>query len=145
VRVTPAALALSLALWACGPVPGGSLSGKVEPTPPSWSGALPSGRRICELETRPAKPYSIQVECFVYQERLWVQSHRWALASWWPVESWAAVLIENPDLRVRLGDELYELRAVRVTDEAEREPVLRFRGYDPVPPGIVVFRLEPRV
>ena len=31
-----------------------------------------------------------------------------------------------------------------MTDPAEREGVLRFRGYQPVPEGIVVFRFEPR-
>ena len=143
-RTVSRALAVVLLATACGPVPGGSLSGRATPAPPSWQAELPSGRRICEVETRPEKPYSIQVECFVFEDQLHVQSHRWALASWWPVQSWAAVLIANPDVRVRLGDELFDLRAVRVDDEAQREAVLRFRGYDPVPPGIVVFRLERR-
>ena len=58
--------------------------------------------------------------------------------------SWAAVWIENPDVTVRLGDDLFKVTAVRVSDAAEREPVLRFRGYDPVPEGIVLFRFEPR-
>ncbi|HTO68939.1 MAG TPA: hypothetical protein VMR31_03685 [Myxococcota bacterium] len=137
-------LALVLLFSACGPVPGGSLSGHTAPVPASWAAELPDGRRICEIEARPEKPYSIQVECFVFESRLHVQSHRWALASWWPVESWAAVLIAHPDVKVRLGDELFDVRAVRVDDEAQRAAVLRFRGYDPVPPGIVVFRFEPR-
>lgn len=130
-------------LVACGPVPGGSLSGQVTPVPGTWTESLPDGRRICEIEARPAKPHSVQLECFLYQEHLFVQSHRWALASWWPVESWAAIWIENPDVRVRLGDRLYELRAVHVTDSGERDGVLHFRGYDPIPAGIQVFRFEP--
>ena len=36
------------------------------------------------------------------------------------------------------------MTAVRVADAAQREPVLRFRGYDPVPEGIVLFRFEAR-
>ncbi|MFI5317781.1 MAG: hypothetical protein ACHQ6T_18915 [Myxococcota bacterium] len=138
-------LALSCAVaLACGPVPGGSLSGNVTPVPATWSGQVPDGKRICEVEARPEKPHSIQVECFVYAGQLFAQSHRWALASWWPVESWAAIWIAHPDVRVRLGDELFELRAVHVTDEAARDAVLHFRGYEPVPPGIQVFRFEPR-
>ena len=128
----------------CGPVPGGSLSGTVTPPPAEWSSLVPGGTRICEVESRPEKPHSIQVECFLYQDHLFAQSHRWALSSWWPVESWAAIWIAHPDVRVRLGDELFQLRAVQVSDAAERDAVLRFRGYDPVPPGIVVFRFEPR-
>ena len=48
------------------------------------------------------------------------------------------------DVRVRLGEGIYALRAVRVTDPALREPILEDRGYDPVPDGIVLFRFEPR-
>ena len=136
-------LALALALG-CGPVPGGSLSGTVTPPPATWAAEMPSGRRICEVESRPEKPHSIQVECFLYEGQLFAQSHRWALSSWWPVESWAAIWIAHPEVRVRLGGELFELEAVHVTDAAQREAILRFRGYDPVPPGIVLFRFEPR-
>jgi hypothetical protein len=136
-------LAVVLA-FACGPVPGGKLAGTEKPVPADWASTLPNGREICEVEARPAKPTSIQIECFAYEGHVYAQSHRWALASWWPVTSWAAVWIENPDVTVRLGDELFKVTAVRVSDAAQREPVLRFRGYDPVPEGIVLFRFEPR-
>lgn len=135
---------LAVACLACGPVPGGSLSGTVTPAPSAWSADLPDGKRICEIESRPEKPHSVQLECFLYDGQLFVQSHRWALASWWPVESWAAIWIAHPEVKVRLGSELFELQAVRITDAAQRESVLRFRGYDPVPPGIVLFRFDPR-
>jgi hypothetical protein len=135
---------LVVACLGCGPVPGGSLSGTVRPPPSTWLAELPGGRRICEIESRPEKPHSIQLECFLYDGQLFVQSHRWALASWWPVESWAAIWIAHPEVKVRLGDELFELQAVRITEAAQRESVLHFRGYDPVPPGIVVFRFDPR-
>lgn len=128
----------------CGPVPGGSLSGTVTPPPAAWSAELPEGKKICEVESRPEDPHSIQLECFLYEGQLFAQSHRWALASWWPVESWAAIWIAHPEVKVRLGDELFELEAVQITDTSQRESVLRFRGYDPPPPGIVVFRFEPR-
>lgn len=45
---------------------------------------------------------------------------------------------------MRIDGRLYDLQAVHVTAPAEREAVLRLRGYDPVPPGIAVFRFEPR-
>ena len=137
------ALALLLSL-ACGPVPGGSLRGTPAPTPTDWAEALGGEHGLCEIEARPAKPHSIQLDCFLRNGKVHVQSHRWALASWWPVTSWAAIWIAEPDVRLRLGDRLYDVRAVRVDDPAEREAILRARGYDPVPPGIVVFRFEPR-
>ena len=139
---------IALALWltlgaGCGPVPGGALSGTVTPIPNDWSTVVPE-KRFCEIEARRANPHSIQVECFRYAGGLYVQSHRWALAPWWPVTSWAAIWIEHPDVRLRVGDALYEVRAVRVTAPAERTAILQFRGYDPPPDGIVVFRFEPR-
>jgi len=143
--VKPSLLAaLLFASVACGPVPGGSLAGKVTPAPASWTDELPDGRKICEIESRPADPHSIQLECFTWEGGLYAQSHRWALASWWPVESWAAIWIAQPDVKVRLEDDLFELRAVRVTEAAQRDAILRARGYEPPPEGIVVFRFEHR-
>ncbi len=144
-RVRGVALGLVLVLGAaCGPIPGGSLSGSVSQVPSDWTAVLEDGKGFCGIESRPADPHSIQLECFLYEGALYAQSHRWALESWWPVESWAAVWLEHPDVRVRIDDSLYELRAVRVTDVSVRDPVLRLRGYEPPPGGIVVFRFEPR-
>lgn len=131
-------------LAACGPIPGGSLSGQLAEAPASWTESLGGDHAICEIESRPADPHSIQLDCFLYQGALYVQSHRWALASWWPVQSWAAIWQEHPEVRVRIADSIYPLRAVLVNAEHGRESVLIFRGYDPVPDGIVVFRFEPR-
>jgi hypothetical protein len=135
-------LAVPALLLACGPVPGGSLSGTAAGVPRDWSSVLADGKEICEIESRPADPHSIQLECFLFEGGLYVQSHRFALAPWWP-ESWAEIWIAEPAVRVRLGGNLYDLAAAHVTDPALRERVLRFRGYDPVPDGIAVFRFEP--
>ncbi len=47
-------------------------------------------------------------------------------------------------MRVRLDDQLFELLAVPVTEPELRETILRLRGYDPVPEGIVLFRFDRR-
>ena len=125
-------------------MPGGSLRGTPTPAPTDWAEALGGEHGLCEIEARPAKPHSIQLECFLYEGGLYAQSHRWALAPWWPTTSWAAIWLEHPDVVVRLDDELYPLKAVRVTDAAQREKMLHERGYDPVPEGIVLFRFDPR-
>ena len=140
---TPMLLPLAFAL-ACGPIPGGRLSGKITEPPPAWKNVLDGGHGFCEIESRPADPHSIQLDCFIYEDALYAQSHRWALAPWWPVESWAAIWIANPDVKVRIGDAIYELTAVQVQERAERDAILRLRGYDPPPEGIVVFRFDPR-
>jgi len=137
------ACAVAAAGFACGPVPGGPLAGEVAAAPAAWTDALGGDRAMCEIESRPAHPHSIQLECFAREGNLYVQSHRWALAKWWP-ESWAAIWLREPDVRVRLGDRIFELRAERVTDAALRKVMLNERGYDPVPEGIVLFRFDPR-
>jgi hypothetical protein len=139
----PLAAALCSFALGCGPVPGGALSGELAPAPAAWTEALGGDRAMCEIEARPADPHSIQLECFVREGALYVQSHRWALADWWP-ESWAEVWLAEPDVRVRVGGHIYELRAERVTDAALRDAMLKERGYDPVPAGIVLFRFDPR-
>jgi hypothetical protein len=143
-RQLPSLVLLAL-LAACGPVPGGSLGGQPASPPADWRTALGEDeRRFCEIEARPEDPHSIQLECFLYQGSMYVNSHRWAQASWWPVQSWAVVWLEHPNVQVRIGDALYPLVATPVTEPALREEILRFRGYDPVPPGILVFRFDPR-
>jgi hypothetical protein len=136
-------LALALTLG-CGPVPGGSLAGEPTPVPLRWTEALGGDRAFCEIESRPADPHSIQLDCFVVDGALFVQSHRWVNSSWWPVESWASIWIAQPDVRVRVGERIFALRAEAVHDPALREPILRGRGYDPVPEGIVLFEFVPR-
>jgi hypothetical protein len=144
-RFLASALAfLTPVLAACGPVPGGSLEGTRASSPSNWSDVLDDDRGFCEIESRPGEPHSIQLECFVREGRLYVQSHRWAFASWWPTQSWAVVWVAEPEVLVRVDSALYELRAVHVTDAAERIPILESRGYDPVPDGIAVFRFDER-
>ena len=105
---------------------------------------LDGERTFCEIESRPADPHSIQLDCFLHEGKLYVQSHRWVFASWWPVESWAEIWIEEPQIRVRIDTALFELHAAYVTQPAERDPILKLRGYDPVPDGIALFRFDPR-
>ena len=135
---------IAVLLLACGPIPGGTLSGEMAPVPSEWTQVVRDDRAFCEIESRAQDPHSIQLECFVFEGALYVQSHRWALASWWPVESWATIWIEAPEVKVRIGDAVFELTAVHITDLEEREPILLFRGYDPVPDGIALFRFESR-
>ena len=141
-RATALALLIGV-LTACGPIPGGSLDGALSVPPSDWSSVLGGDRVFCEIESRPSEPHSIQLDCFVHGGRLYVQSHRWAFAPWWPIQSWAAIWIEEPEVLVRIDSSLFELRAVHVTLASERNSILESRGYDPVPEGIDGF-LRPR-
>ena len=69
--------------------------------------------------------YSVNVWCVAQGPNLWITagSH---------TNTWAENLLRDPRLRVRVGDKLYERRAVRVTDPAELELVrkLYLEKYD---------------
>ena len=138
------ALAVLLLAASCGPVPAGRLRGEVQPQPDDWAPLTDGLSGICEIESRPEDPHSIQLQCYEVEGVLYVNSHRWALSSWYPFTSWAAIWIEHPEVRVRFGDTIYELTAKSVVDQALREEILRSRGFDPVPHGIVLFQLRPR-
>ena len=67
-------LALLVALvfaLACGPIPGGSLEGDAAAVPSDWKAALGADHALCEIESRPADPHSIQLECFVVDGKLY--------------------------------------------------------------------------
>ncbi len=134
------AMAALIAITACGPVPGGKLQGERQPVPDNWTDVM-AEKTICEIESRPADPHSIQLECFLFNGQLHVQSHRYVDAGWWPAQSWAKIWQSDPQVTVRIGDALFSLNAVVVTEY--RDQVLQLRGYDPVPEGIVVFRFDP--
>jgi hypothetical protein len=132
-------VSLLLIVSACGPVPGGALAGTAAQAPDNWA-ELVGDRVLCEIESRPANPHSIQLECFVFNDALYVQSHRWVNASWWPGESWALIWQKQPFVKVRIGTDIFELKAV--VEQAHRNGILSGRGYDPVPEGMVVFRFD---
>ena len=54
------------------------------------------------------------------------------------------VWLEHPEVRVRIGDSLYDLTATPLAAGPQRDAILAMRGYDPIPEGIVVFRFDPR-
>lgn len=106
-------LALFLSSGCGGPfavLPGGALNGPVEPTPESFAFARDAG--TVQLETRPEDPYSVNIACAVVGDALYVSAGA-NKARW--VENMEA----NPLVRLRIDGAIYELRARRVTDDAE--------------------------
>ena len=145
LRISFALLILTALLGvSCGPVPGGRLEGVAAAPPTHWAEVIEGPGALCEVESRPEDPHSIQLYCFLHEGRLYAQSHRWAQATWWPTRSWALIWMEHPDVKVRIGEALYDLEAVHVTEETERSPIMAAIGYDPPPDGIALFRLTRR-
>lgn len=135
-----------LSLIGCEPIaiiPGGELSGEVVAVPPSWS--VMGATKTVQLETRPADPYSINIWAVGIGQDLYV-----AAGAGKDVR-WTAYIAENPDVRLRLASSIFELRATRVLDEAERLRVVNkyARKYDlDINDNFVedawLYRLDPR-
>jgi hypothetical protein len=142
-----ALLSLSLLALGCdptGPFPGGSLSGDVATdVPADWSFA--DEEMTVQLETRPSEPYSVNLWGVAIDDHFYLASGRGGEASW--VEH----IAEDPNVRLRVADTIYELRAVRVPNETHADLFLEALGrkYDWEPSAqerdeAWLFRLDPR-
>lgn len=136
----------TLLLTGCGPlvmIPGGELSGEVKPAPSDWS--FTDDVDNVQLETRPEDPYSVNVWAVAANDAIYIASGRGSDASW------AKHIAEDPRVRLRVGDAIYELQAEPTSDEAELDAFLaaaqKKYDFDPDPEQretAVLFRLRPR-
>lgn len=104
-------------------LPGGALEGTTVATPADWS--FTDEISTVQLETRPADPYSVNIWAIALGPDLYV--HAGANRSEW-VEHMEA----DPNVRVRVGDSIYQLAASRVTaqDEFDRFSDAYEKKYD---------------
>ena len=108
------ALSLCATLAGCGGpfvlFPGGALEGTASPIPDSWAFTDEVG--TVQLETRPADPYSVNIWVIAIDDNLYV--HAGASRNTW-VEHMEA----DPNVRLGVGDSIYELEASRVERQDE--------------------------
>jgi hypothetical protein len=109
-------------------IPGGKLSGTVQPVPSDW--AFSDEFEDVQLETRPSNPYSVNIWGVADGGRFYIASGR-GLES-----TWAKHIEADPDVRLRIGEHLYELRAVRTDDPQDRVRFLaavkkKYDGFEP--------------
>jgi hypothetical protein len=130
------ALAPLVAVQPCGLLPGGRLQGEPASNPEDDWSFLDAEER-CQIELRPADPYSVIVNCHQSGGRLYAHSLIGGR------KRWTRLALENPNVRVRLRGRVYELVATRIDDAAERRRVLSPGGGEP-PDGTWLFRLAPR-
>lgn len=103
----------ALALTGCEPiwvVPGGALKGEPAEPPQDW--ATVASVETVQLQTRPTDPYSINIWGVGVGGDFYIAAARETTA-------WTTYIEADPDVRLRIGTTLYDLRAVRVTDSAE--------------------------
>jgi hypothetical protein len=117
IGIGVACLALALACEPWGPIPGGRLEGQVVAEPVrDWS--FTDAHSTVELETRPADPYSVTVWCVVHDGSLYVPS-RYA-----EKKSWVQYVLDDPRVRLRVGERIYPAAMTRVRDPEEIEAVV---------------------
>jgi len=111
--VLAAALFSSVTAGCSGPVvllPGKTLEGQIVAAPGDWS--FTDAVSTVQLETLPADPYSVNIWVIALGEHLYV--HAGANRSEW-VENMEA----DPNVRIRVDESIYELRASRVETQEE--------------------------
>ncbi len=140
-------LALSILVLAigCGPlvmIPGGRIDGTPTPPPGDWS--FSDAVDTVQLETNPDDPYSVNVWGVAAGAAFYI-------AAGDRDSQWARNMNRDPEVRLKIEDAIYELRAVPVEDEAELERFLAAakKKYDFEPDeeqraGAQLYRLEPR-
>jgi hypothetical protein len=129
-----------------GPIAGGELSGTVVAEPlTDWSFA--GNEETIAVETRPDDPHSVTTWCVTIDGQLYVPSRD-------PDEKeWVAFLRADNRARIRVGDEIYELQAIELSEETEIRKVADAlvakydleRPSDSEPPKLAFFRFEPRM
>ena len=132
--------------WGCGPIvmlPGGRLAGDVRPVPTDWS--FSETIETIQLETRPEEPYSVNLWGVAAGGDFYVMSGDAA-------NRWAGHIAADPDVRLKVCEDVYEMRAVEVSDESVRQSVLaavqaKYEGFEPTDErvaGATLYRLDPR-
>ena len=113
------ALSLTLLLTACepmGPVPGGALTGQLTPPPRTWTEA--DAAEVVQLELRPSDPYSINIWGVGIEDDYYIAAGEGGKARW------TEFIAADPNVKLRIGRDLYQLVAVRVVDPEEQRRVL---------------------
>jgi hypothetical protein len=141
-------LGFGVACGPLGPIPGGALRGPVHSGPVAdWSFA--DATETIQLEARPSSPYSVNVWCGAVDGKLYVPTSL-ILGPDDPNErSWVRYVADDPNVRLRIDDTLYELRATRVEgDELEAARTHLLAKYeediDAHSTKAWIFRMDPR-
>ena len=100
-----------------------------------WSFVQGRTRAWVETRTPYLVPHSITVSAWADGGTLYVGC-RDCLTKTWP-----RYVARDNRVRVKIGDAIYQRRAIRITDDAERQAVL---GPAATRPGYAVFRMDPR-
>jgi hypothetical protein len=91
-------------------MPAGALHATPTPVPLAWESATVPD--VVELETRPADPYSVKIWVVPVGDRMYVHAGD-------NYNRWVQHIEQDPAVRLKVEDRLYELQAQRVTSAEE--------------------------
>ena len=106
--------------WACR-APGLWLKGELVTTPVSdWT--FTNKIQTIKIQTRTPflLPYSVSIWCAVYNDNLYVTSYRG--------RRWVEDIIRDPQVRLKIGGQLFERTLSLVSDPDEKAAVLQAKG-----------------
>lgn len=103
--------------WTCR-APGLWLKGEVVTTPVTdWSFTNEFKTIKIQTETPIMLPYSVSIWCAVYNNNLYITSYRG--------RRWVEDIVSNPQVRLKIGDQLFERKLALVEDTGEKRAVLQ--------------------
>ena len=118
--------------------PGTRLAGElVDAAEVDWSFMTEQTKIWVETKTWYFIPHSVTTVSWVTDGELYVP------CGYCDSKRWPKNVDRDPDVRLKIGDKLYERRAVRITDPGEARPLLHASGLHDMD-GIAVFRTDPR-
>lgn len=112
-------LTLFLTLASCSeylPIAGGELEGTASPLPAQWNELATTD--VIQLESTGKDPYSVNL----WMVEVGGAPHVFAGDN---RTEWVKNIAGNPDVRLKIGEEIFELRAIRVTDAVVFETFAR--------------------
>ena len=116
--------------------PGTSLSGDLAVDQDTdWGFVEGRTRAWVETRTRYLVPHSITVSAWANDGKLYVGCREC------DTKTWPRNVARDDRVRIKIGDSIYERRAIRITDADERAAVL---GPAAGRPGLAVFRMDLR-
>ena len=119
--------------------PGVSLSGNLAASQDTdWSFLDGRNKIYVQMSTWYGIPHSITTTSWVHNGELYVPCGRCES------KNWPNHVARNNDVRLKVRGELYDRRAVLLTQEEELRTVMNLADGEPTPPGVWVYRMMPR-
>ncbi len=135
-----------LLLSACEPKderPGLWLRGELQPFPDDWSFTAEHPEIALQVAAPYFLPHSITILCAEHEGDLYVAAYRPK------TKNWPAWVTENPNVVLKIGENLYEAHLARVNDPTAIIDALsaygaKYRSSGSIPTSVWFWRVEPR-